>query len=81
MAYLSSAAAVAIGQKRARDPATEDEELRELGFICPITQEMFHDPVVAADGHTYEVHSLIYMYTSCSKTCMRLIHDVSEQQS
>jgi len=23
-------------------------------FICPITQEMMEDPVVAADGHTYE---------------------------
>ena len=25
---------------------------REL--ICPITQELFNDPVVAEDGHTYE---------------------------
>ena len=23
-------------------------------FKCPITQERFFDPVVAADGHTYE---------------------------
>ena len=23
-------------------------------FVCPITYEIFRDPVVAADGHTYE---------------------------
>jgi len=26
----------------------------EDGFICPITQELMEDPVVAADGHSYE---------------------------
>lgn len=30
---------------------------REL--ICPITQELLKDPVVAEDGHTYERNSLI----------------------
>ena len=30
---------------------------REL--ICPITQELLKDPVVAADGHTYERSSLL----------------------
>ncbi|KAL9189553.1 hypothetical protein ACHAXT_009228 [Thalassiosira profunda] len=29
---------------------------REL--VCPITQELLRDPVVAEDGHTYERHSL-----------------------
>ena len=36
-------------------PATadnDDEPPDEL--ICPITQEVMEDPVVAADGHTYE---------------------------
>ena len=23
-------------------------------FICPITQELMHDPVIALDGHSYE---------------------------
>ena len=23
-------------------------------LICPITLELFHDPVLAQDGHTYE---------------------------
>ena len=23
-------------------------------FICPITQQIIEDPVIAADGHTYE---------------------------
>ena len=30
----------------------EDEPPDE--FTCPITQELMQDPVVAADGHTYE---------------------------
>eukprot|EP00581_Thalassiosira_minuscula_P016745 CAMPEP_0183728804 /NCGR_PEP_ID=MMETSP0737-20130205/28948_1 /TAXON_ID=385413 /ORGANISM="Thalassiosira miniscula, Strain CCMP1093" /LENGTH=156 /DNA_ID=CAMNT_0025960831 /DNA_START=32 /DNA_END=498 /DNA_ORIENTATION=+ len=30
---------------------------REL--ICPITQELLNDPVVAEDGHTYERKSLV----------------------
>jgi hypothetical protein len=30
----------------------EDEELDE--FICPITLKMMEEPMVAADGHTYE---------------------------
>ena len=30
---------------------------REL--VCPITQELFRDPVVAGDGHTYERASIV----------------------
>jgi hypothetical protein len=32
----------------AMDPAVEDD------YVCPITQEVMTDPVVASDGHTYE---------------------------
>lgn len=35
-----------------------DQELADMGFLCPITQGLFRDPVVARDGHTYEVHNL-----------------------
>lgn len=34
---------------------------REL--VCPITQEVLKDPVVAADGHTYERASLLTWYS------------------
>lgn len=34
-----------------------DEEIEEE-FICPISQEMMSDPVVAADGVTYERESI-----------------------
>ena len=27
---------------------------KEQNFVCPITQEVMKDPVIAADGHTYE---------------------------
>ena len=28
-------------------------------FMCPITNEMFVDPVVANDGHTYERTAIV----------------------
>ncbi len=31
-----------------------DSEAVSVGFICPITQDMMKDPVMADDGHTYE---------------------------
>jgi hypothetical protein len=31
-----------------------DQEANPEGSLCPITGEMFTDPVVASDGHTYE---------------------------
>ena len=31
-----------------------DPEGNPEGFLCPITRELFTDPVVASDGHTYE---------------------------
>ena len=35
--------------------ANEDEEdYLPLEWFCPLTHELFTDPVVAADGHTYE---------------------------
>ena len=27
-------------------------------FVCPITQELMIDPVIATDGHTYERHAI-----------------------
>jgi len=38
-------------EKRGPDEPNEN-------FLCPITQEIFKDPVVAADGHTYERSAL-----------------------
>jgi len=34
------------------DPAEEEEIPEE--FICPVTQDIMSDPVIAQDGHTYE---------------------------
>ena len=36
-----------------RPPLVEDEE-PPADFICPITTEIMSDPVMAADGHSYE---------------------------
>jgi len=38
-------------QPRKEDPA--EEEIPE-DFICPVTQDIMTDPVIAQDGHTYE---------------------------
>lgn len=37
---------------RALDLGADDDVPRE--FVCPITSEIMEDPVVCADGHTYE---------------------------
>ena len=42
-----------------------DQELADMGFLCPITQVLFRDPVVARDGHTYEVRTLLSFVHSC----------------
>lgn len=41
-------------------PGQRDASLGEAlrrqfpAFVCPLSKELFKDPVVAADGHTYE---------------------------
>jgi len=34
--------------------ALTDSKLEEITQVCPITEEIMKDPVVASDGHTYE---------------------------
>lgn len=47
-----------------KDDGEEGQEAREDAFTCPITQEM-QDPVVAADGHTYEREAFMEWVQSC----------------
>ena len=63
---MSAATTAAAASADFCPPFNSDEELnsylssiappREL--VCPITQELLKDPVVAEDGHTYERNSL-----------------------
>jgi type IV secretory pathway VirB10-like protein len=46
-------AAISPPPRAARRPVVPLEQLEEA-LICPITQLRLEDPVVAADGHTYE---------------------------
>ena len=40
-------------------------ELQELNLMrCPITEAPFQDPVVAADGHTYERYAIEHWFRS-----------------
>jgi hypothetical protein len=32
-------------------------------FLCPITQEVFEDPVIWVDGHTYSRGAMVGMYS------------------
>jgi hypothetical protein len=42
------------------------------GLVCPLTQEIMMDPVVAADGHTYERRAL-EIWLTC-RPCSPLTH-------
>ena len=54
MASLVSAAAARAGIRREALPAPRDEDDVPEEFLCPISMEVMTDPVIAADGHTYE---------------------------
>lgn len=41
----------------------------EDAFKCPLTQEIMEDPVMAADGHSYESSALQNWFRVCSCTC------------
>jgi hypothetical protein len=46
-------------------------------FICPITQEIMNDPVVASDGHTYErtaIEMWLQTHNSSPMTGLQLIN-------
>ena len=49
-----SAAAARAGIRREALPAPRDEDDVPEEFLCPISMEVMTDPVIAADGHTYE---------------------------
>eukprot|EP00903_Cladosiphon_okamuranus_P014066 g13074.t1 len=36
-------------------------------FLCPITQALVMDPVVAADGHSYERHAILEWFEACRR--------------
>ena len=35
------------------------ENLLETNFVCPITLQLFENPVIAADGQTYERDAIV----------------------
>ena len=52
----------------------EDAELNEklLPLTCPITLEVMNDPVIAADGHSYERHAIRNFITRTTAMGKRL---------
>ena len=45
--------------KRERPDVEEEGTVQMTTLMCPITQEVFKDPVVAADGHSYERSAIL----------------------
>ena len=45
---------LAAGEAPSSAPAWPDAESKLRSATCPITQELMQDPVICADGHTYE---------------------------
>jgi len=46
--------------------------LQVEAFVCPITQDLMADPVVTADGHTYEREAILrwlHKQQSCGLPC------------
>ena len=47
--------AAPVARRAAQQVATETEaDQPPEDFTCPITQDLMNDPVIVADGHTYE---------------------------
>lgn len=54
----------------------EDQRLRDE-FSCPITCELLFDPVLAADGHTYDrsaIERWLSRHSTSPKTGQQLDH-------
>ncbi|KAK9804371.1 hypothetical protein WJX72_009643 [[Myrmecia] bisecta] len=65
------------------DPASRDQEEVQLAELqdtlcCPITQVLFRDPVVAADGHTYK-RAAITDWLRCRNTSPMLNTELPHQ--
>ena len=60
MAYMTAMGGAAAGGQSTADLSAEALALvaGQLGFVCPISQDIYQDPVVAADGHSYERGSI-----------------------
>eukprot|EP01104_Vermistella_antarctica_P002544 TRINITY_DN12784_c0_g1_i1.p1 TRINITY_DN12784_c0_g1~~TRINITY_DN12784_c0_g1_i1.p1 ORF type:complete len:246 (+),score=40.83 TRINITY_DN12784_c0_g1_i1:199-936(+) len=42
----------------------DDDDLPPASFVCPISCDVMHNPVIAADGHTYEKTAITKWFTS-----------------
>ena len=45
--------------KDANAPIRSEQAVPPNIFVCPITQELMQDPVIAMDGHTYEKTAIV----------------------
>eukprot|EP00961_Rhodomonas_salina_P164528 2216687-Rhodomonas_salina.1 len=48
--------------------AREHISISSSAFVCPITQEKMRDPVIAADGFTYERSAIETWFASCRRS-------------
>ncbi|KAJ1494200.1 hypothetical protein T484DRAFT_1766373 [Baffinella frigidus] len=55
-----------------------EEDLEE--FICPITNDIFKDPVLASDGKTYEREGIELWMTSCTQRRLPITSPLTREQ-
>ena len=65
-------------QRCSYSPTTETSRLHSDLFACPITHEVMRDPVIAADGYSYEREAIQFWFdsgnTTSPMTNVRLSH-------
>ena len=71
MLVLSCCAQVGLSRPTSNvsPPQPENDEIPDA-LICPITQEIMTDPVIAADGHTYERRAILAWFIEHSTSPM-----------
>jgi len=63
--------AARISQLQASSVALEEEvERYKMSMMCPITQTLMADPVIAADGHSYERSAIEHWMGTSNKSPM-----------
>lgn len=54
--------------RRERPDTNQSSKIKMEQFACPITQEVMSDPVIAADGFSYEREAIQYWFDSGNRT-------------
>ena len=51
-----------------------------MSFVCPMTNSIFVEPVVAEDGHTYSKQAILAYFASCKERDHPIISPVTREK-